>query len=952
MNFRHSYLPVLLLALVGVSFAMVISNGLEQPSVAFSPSAAQPLSSNFLSGINNSESSESSEASLTFPASIDAKVQDRVSLDFAAEASVPLCPPTWNVVSSPNIGSDDNFLHDVAVVSANDVWSVGSSDTLTSARTLIQRWDGTQWNIVSSPNVGDDANILIGVDALSSTDAWAVGYYTSVRGPDLAMSMHWDGTQWSIVPVPLPVPLVSTTLRKVMALAADDVWAAGYATVTTPTNRTVTFITHWDGTAWSIVTSPNPGVDRNELSGISAIASDDIWAVGLFQTNQSGVDEETLTLHWDGTEWIQVSAPQFPNSELLNDVSGVSSDDVWAVGCCYEGSFVLHWDGTEWTQIAGPDMEDSYLYGIEALASDDVWAVGYFLGSNLVESLALHWNGAQWSRIPSPNPGTFSNHLEAVAANSTDDVWSVGSSWNGFGTPFKTLIEHYYDACSTPSPTVTGTPPSATPTFTRTPTRTRTATVTGTPPTRTPTRTYTPTVTRTSTRTPIPTSTPGPPPQCDPTTNYAISVTSDVTIVPADFDVGNHCNDCTTAIQLPFPFHLYEQTFTEANVSSNGNIQFDSNDPFPNHSCLPYAPFSYAILPLWRELYTNVLTHPTSGIYTSVSGTAPNRIFNVLWITAINQGGSMVAEFELRLYENSPEQRFDIIYGQTMGSVELSAVGMQRGPGGLYTQYQCDTGGTINDGLQLTFTLAACPTATATPSTTVTATSIATATSTSTASPTVCSLEFSDVPPDHTFYPFIRCLACRGIISGYTTGCETGNPCFKPGDNVTRGQLSKIIANAAQLNQPIPPDRQTFEDVAINSTFWWHIEQLVQFGALSGYPCASIAGEPCVPPLNRPYFRPGAFSSRQQIAKVIDQVVQYGVPCFGQTFEDVPPGHDFYCHIQRLSQRSIIAGYPCGGPGEPCVAPLNRPYFRPGNTVTRGQLAKMTTLTFHPECVD
>ena len=57
------------------------------------------------------------------------------------------------------------------------------------------------------------------------------------------------------------------------------------------------------------------------------------------------------------------------------------------------------------------------------------------------------------------------------------------------------------------------------------------------------------------------------------------------------------------------------------------------------------------------------------------------------------------------------------------------------------------------------------------------------------------------------------------------------------------------------------------------------------------------------------------------------------------------PDHTFYQYIERMASRGIIAGYPCGGPGEPCNA-NNDPYFRPGNTVSRGQLTKMVSIAF------
>ncbi|MDQ6694238.1 MAG: S-layer homology domain-containing protein [Chloroflexota bacterium] len=67
-----------------------------------------------------------------------------------------------------------------------------------------------------------------------------------------------------------------------------------------------------------------------------------------------------------------------------------------------------------------------------------------------------------------------------------------------------------------------------------------------------------------------------------------------------------------------------------------------------------------------------------------------------------------------------------------------------------------------------------------------------------------------------------------------------------------------------------------------------------------------------------------------------------------------PPRRSIY--VERLASRQIMAGYDCGGTNpetnqpEPCVAPNNRPYFRPANTVTRGQSAKIAGNTFFPAC--
>ena len=64
-------------------------------------------------------------------------------------------------------------------------------------------------------------------------------------------------------------------------------------------------------------------------------------------------------------------------------------------------------------------------------------------------------------------------------------------------------------------------------------------------------------------------------------------------------------------------------------------------------------------------------------------------------------------------------------------------------------------------------------------------------------------------------------------------------------------------------------------------------------------------------------------------------------PAGAQQFEDVVPGSTFYDFVWRLASRGYVNGYPCGGPGEPCISPDNLPYFRPNADVTRGQFSKI-----------
>ena len=234
------------------------------------------------------------------------------------------------------------------------------------------------------------------------------------------------------------------------------------------------------------------------------------------------------------------------------------------------------------------------------------------------------------------------------------------------------------------------------------------------------------------------------------------------------------------------------------------------------------------------------------------------------------------------------------------------------------------------------------PTVTSTPSANPTGTIVPIGTQTATATSTICTLSFVDVPPDSTFYVYIQCLACRGLISGYA------DHTFRPGNQITRGQLSKIVANAAGFDES--HTEWTFQDVPPESVFYVFIERMVSRGIISGYDCGG-GGEPCIPPLNRPYFLPNNNATRGQISKVVANAAEFNELPSTQTFEDVPPEGVFYIWIERLATRGIISGYSCGAtPGEPCIPPLNRPYFLPNNNATRGQISKVVANAFISNC--
>ncbi len=229
-------------------------------------------------------------------------------------------------------------------------------------------------------------------------------------------------------------------------------------------------------------------------------------------------------------------------------------------------------------------------------------------------------------------------------------------------------------------------------------------------------------------------------------------------------------------------------------------------------------------------------------------------------------------------------------------------------------------------------------------------------------SPSMCP-EFPDVPPTNPFYSYVTCLACRGVIGGY------GDGYFRPNNNVTRGQIAKMLSLSAKYLDTIASGTQTFHDVEPGSPFYVYVERISLHGVISGYSCDSIPSEPC-DSQNRPYYRPNDLSTRQQVAKIV--VLAQGftpgnrrapsIPAAVPTadvphiFADVLPGsNSFFAYIELLALQGTVSGYDCGGVNpingdpEPCDG-AHRKYFRPANNMSRGQISKVLSLTFFPGC--
>jgi hypothetical protein len=337
----------------------------------------------------------------------------------AARASVARCE-SWGG-QPPNVGSGNNQLQEVAATSACNALAVGYyNDDAGFSQTLILHWSGKAWRVQHSHDPGGSSseNQLSGVAATSPTNAWAVGSYNSGA--------------------------VNQTL-----------------------------IEHWNGRAWKVQPSRNPGgsANDNQLSGVVATSPTNAWAVGSYN---KGMTIQTLVEHWNGKKWsvqpspspaspCTVAGPLTQAARVLKgrpaigllSVAATSSSNAWAVGirCASTGgtrTLVEHWNGKVWkiqrSENPGGSGKTSGFSGVTATSSGNAWAVGAYTKNRgaLRQTLIERFNGTAWKVQPSPNadPTQADNGLFDVAATSSGNAWAVGS-YGSLSRPDPPLVEQW-----------------------------------------------------------------------------------------------------------------------------------------------------------------------------------------------------------------------------------------------------------------------------------------------------------------------------------------------------------------------------------------------------------------------------------------------------------------------------------------------------------------------------
>ncbi|HVB91449.1 MAG TPA: hypothetical protein VND70_05045 [Acidimicrobiales bacterium] len=354
-------------------------------------------------------------------------------------------PSKWSMVPSPNASTlGDNVLNGVSCVTSTFCVAAGSASNGSIDQTLVEQWNGKTWSIVPSPDTSTSQNNdFNGVSCAAVSFCVAVGSFSN-GSHNQTLVEQWNGTAWSIVPSPDTTSSESDYLNSVSCLTPAFCVATGDAY-----NGTVdqTLVEQWNGTAWSIVSSPDTSTSQdNYLYAVACTTASFCEATG---DAYNGTVAQTLVEQWNGTAWSIVPSPNTSSSESddLDGVSCVTASFCVAVGfadVATSGKYlnlVEQWNGSAWSIVNVPDANAAFgddLIAVDCSGPTSCVAAGYVNtidnSDNTFVTEALTWNGSTWALVSVPEPAATTQEDQVNALSCVPGAMCVGVGYATFGS--------------------------------------------------------------------------------------------------------------------------------------------------------------------------------------------------------------------------------------------------------------------------------------------------------------------------------------------------------------------------------------------------------------------------------------------------------------------------------------------------------------------------------------
>ncbi|MGN6169419.1 MAG: hypothetical protein ACTHQQ_14800, partial [Solirubrobacteraceae bacterium] len=313
----------------------------------------------------------------------------------------------WSIQRTPSPhGLAGSALTAVACPSASVCIAVGFLNNRfgNAKRLFAERWNGVRWKIVAVPGPSGAAGSFLGGLACTSASACvAVGSTSnSAGGPKGTLAERWNGTRWSIMRAPNPPGSPAAGLNSVSCPSRLLCIAAGsrFDSSGTPTG---TLVERWNGTHWTIVPTPKPAGARGaELDAIACTSGSVCLAGGAIDNPNR---QTPLAERWNGTHWTILSTPKPPRAQggVLSGVACTSTTVCTFAGLAFTSSlpyvYADRWNGAKFTFQSTPALPGAFDIGNPVVAcgsASTCMAVGAF--TNTFPNGPKFGLGERWQR--------------------------------------------------------------------------------------------------------------------------------------------------------------------------------------------------------------------------------------------------------------------------------------------------------------------------------------------------------------------------------------------------------------------------------------------------------------------------------------------------------------------------------------------------------------------------
>jgi hypothetical protein len=275
--------------------------------------------------------------------------------------------------------------------------------------------------VADTPNTTSPISEMELQEDVGLQEAWAVGNLT---GTTFVFSRWNRPTEMAWTSANTSVG-TAENLNSIFMLSNAEGWAVGAM------NAKAFTILHWKGASWA-ATALTATCNTQTLNDVTAVSSQEAYAVGArYQSNCASGNYNYNILKWNGTAWVQLTTattPSVPAATTTNanlngvHVIGTNGNSTGNFGFAVgDGGFILQFNGSTWTKITSPTTQN--LEAVRVVSSSEAWAVG-------AAGVIIKWSGTSWATVTSPTTTQLNalTMLDATLSGTAQSGWAVGNA--------------------------------------------------------------------------------------------------------------------------------------------------------------------------------------------------------------------------------------------------------------------------------------------------------------------------------------------------------------------------------------------------------------------------------------------------------------------------------------------------------------------------------------------